>query len=175
MMGLLRNKRGYTLTELLVATGIMALVFPVLLMALDAGIRTYEFTEGQAEVNQNVRIAMDRVVLELREAGEIDFNRSNEQELVLWYNVNPARERFGKRIYRRSDSVLVVEILDKNGQRATNKDPRLIASNITGFRVILPPRGEEDSHRYVSVEITSRDESGRSVTLRNSIYLRRDQ
>lgn len=171
MRKVLRSKEGYTLTELLVAVGIMALVFPVLLMALDAGIRSYEFTEGQAEVNQNVRIAMDRVVLELREAGEIDFNRSNAQELVLWYNVNPADEKFGKRIYRRNDNVLVVEILDKNGQPAEEKKPRLIASNITGFRVILPSRGD----RYVTVEITSRDDSGRSITLRNGIYLRRDQ
>ena len=64
-----RNQKGFTLTELLIATGIMGFVLSAGLLALQAGTQASEVTTGRAEAQSNVRFALSQMAAEMRGAG----------------------------------------------------------------------------------------------------------
>jgi prepilin-type N-terminal cleavage/methylation domain-containing protein len=64
-----RDQRGFTLTELLVATAMMGFVLSAGLLALQAGTQASEVTTGRAEAQSNVRFALAQMVAEMRGAG----------------------------------------------------------------------------------------------------------
>jgi prepilin-type N-terminal cleavage/methylation domain-containing protein len=65
----LRDARGFTLTELLVATAMMGFVLSAGLLALQAGTQASEVATGRAEAQSNVRFALSQMVGEMRGAG----------------------------------------------------------------------------------------------------------
>ena len=64
-----RSQHGFTLSELLVACAVIAFVMAGLLTMLQSGQESYLRGSRQIEAQQNVRLTMDRVVDELRNAG----------------------------------------------------------------------------------------------------------
>jgi prepilin-type N-terminal cleavage/methylation domain-containing protein len=69
MIAPLRGQRGYTLTELLVVTAMVGLVMAGLLGLLVSGQRTFLEGSNRAEAQQNARLAIERMLSELRTAG----------------------------------------------------------------------------------------------------------
>jgi prepilin-type N-terminal cleavage/methylation domain-containing protein len=65
-MNTLRNQRGFTLAELLVVVAILALVLAGTLVALQQGQNAYQYGSGRVEVQQSARMAVDRMVRDLR-------------------------------------------------------------------------------------------------------------
>jgi type IV pilus assembly protein PilW len=65
----LRDQRGFTLTELLVATAMMAFVLSAGLLALQAGTQASEVATGRAEAQSNVRFALELMLSDMRGAG----------------------------------------------------------------------------------------------------------
>ncbi len=65
----LRSEHGFTLAELLVACAVIALVMPGLLIMLQSGQQTYLVGSNQVEAQQSVRVAIERMVQEIRNAG----------------------------------------------------------------------------------------------------------
>jgi prepilin-type N-terminal cleavage/methylation domain-containing protein len=63
------NQRGFTMVELLVACAVLGLVLAGLTGLLAAGQQAYLFGSTQVDAQQNVRMALDRMVKEIREAG----------------------------------------------------------------------------------------------------------
>src|SRR3989338_9716997 len=64
-----RSQRGFTLSELLVACAVITFVMAGLLVMLQSGQESYLRGSREIEAQQNVRLAIDRVVDELRDAG----------------------------------------------------------------------------------------------------------
>jgi type IV pilus assembly protein PilW len=64
-----RDQRGFTLTELLVATAMMAFVLSAGLLALQAGTQASEVASGRAEAQSNVRFALEQMLTDMRGAG----------------------------------------------------------------------------------------------------------
>jgi prepilin-type N-terminal cleavage/methylation domain-containing protein len=62
------RRRGFTLTELLVATAISAMLLTATGVALDASFKCYRANEESADLNQRARLAMHRMVQEVRSA-----------------------------------------------------------------------------------------------------------
>lgn len=60
---------GFTLAELLVAVAIIGLVLAGLLGMLMTGQTSYQVGSNQVEAQQSIRLALDRVVNEIRNAG----------------------------------------------------------------------------------------------------------
>jgi prepilin-type N-terminal cleavage/methylation domain-containing protein len=69
LRSVVRDARGFTLTELMVATAMMGFVLSAGLLALQAGTQASEVATGRAEANSNVRFALDRMLADMRGAG----------------------------------------------------------------------------------------------------------
>lgn len=65
----LLGQRGFTMVELLITTAIVGLVMAGLYVMLSSGQESYLVGTNQAEAQQNLRLAVDRMVQELRNAG----------------------------------------------------------------------------------------------------------
>lgn len=65
----LRCCRGFTLTELLVGTAILGLVMAGVLGVLKSGQESYRHGANQMEAQQTARMAMERLVRDIRGAG----------------------------------------------------------------------------------------------------------
>jgi prepilin-type N-terminal cleavage/methylation domain-containing protein len=65
----LSGQRGYTLVELLITTAIVGIVMAGLYVTLSSGQESYLVGTNQAEAQQNLRLALDRMVTDLRVAG----------------------------------------------------------------------------------------------------------
>jgi prepilin-type N-terminal cleavage/methylation domain-containing protein len=64
-----RGEAGFTLAEILMATAISSVVLLALYLLYDVNQVTFVKGEQQADLQQNARIAMDRIVRDLRLAG----------------------------------------------------------------------------------------------------------
>jgi prepilin-type N-terminal cleavage/methylation domain-containing protein len=65
----LRSEHGFTLAELLVACAVIALLMPALVIMLQSGQQTYLVGSNRIEAQQSVRVAIERMVQEIRSAG----------------------------------------------------------------------------------------------------------
>ncbi len=63
------NERGFTLAEMLVVCAIVGLVMASLLGLVMSGQQAYWFGTTQVDAQQTVRVAMERMVKDIREAG----------------------------------------------------------------------------------------------------------
>lgn len=66
---IVRNQRGFTLTELLVACAMIGVVMAGLFSILQSGQQSYLTGTNQVEAQQSLRLALLRVTNEIREAG----------------------------------------------------------------------------------------------------------
>jgi prepilin-type N-terminal cleavage/methylation domain-containing protein len=65
----MHNQRGFTLAEMLVVCAIVGLVMAGLLGLVMSGQQAYWFGTTQVDAQQSVRVAMERMVKDIREAG----------------------------------------------------------------------------------------------------------
>ncbi|MBI4271607.1 MAG: prepilin-type N-terminal cleavage/methylation domain-containing protein [Candidatus Rokubacteria bacterium] len=65
----MRRDDGFTLAELLVACAVIAFVMAGLLVMLQSGQQSYLVGSNQVEAQQNVRVALERMIREIRGAG----------------------------------------------------------------------------------------------------------
>ena len=68
-IGAMNDQRGYTLAEMLVVCAVVGLVMAGLLGLVMSGQQAYWFGTTQVDAQQTVRVAMERMVKEIREAG----------------------------------------------------------------------------------------------------------
>ena len=112
------NDRGYTLAELLVAVAVVGIVMAGLLSMLMTGQQSYLIGTNQAEAQQNLRIAIGRMMQEIRLAGEdptkVNFDAITNQTaagLTLQndWNANGAIQNAGTVGVTLNDGVTVVQ------------------------------------------------------------------
>ncbi len=72
------NERGYTLAEVLTAMAVLALLMAGLFLTLQEGQTVYSFGAGRAEVQQNARVGLERILRELRTACQVTIAQSND-------------------------------------------------------------------------------------------------
>ena len=68
---------GYSLVELLVASAVIVIVLLAVYMVYDTGIQDYARGTARADVQQNVRVALESMARELRTAGYAASNIPN--------------------------------------------------------------------------------------------------
>jgi prepilin-type N-terminal cleavage/methylation domain-containing protein len=67
----LRDERGFTLAELLIATAVIGLIMAGIFVLQVGGQQAYLFGSNRVETQQNARVALDLMTRELRSAGSI--------------------------------------------------------------------------------------------------------
>ncbi len=77
------NERGYSLAELLSAMAVLTLLLAGLLVTFQEGQNVYSFGAGRSEVQQNARVALDRMLRELRTAAQITTATSNDIQFTF--------------------------------------------------------------------------------------------
>lgn len=68
MRQILRNQRGFTLTEMLVVTAVLGLVLAAVFLIQQNGQQAYVWGSNRVETQQNARVALDLMLRELRSA-----------------------------------------------------------------------------------------------------------
>jgi type II secretory pathway component PulJ len=68
-MRVLRAQAGYSLADLLVATAVMGVLMSATLSALQSGLAAWGWGAGRVEAQQAIRVALERLARELRDAG----------------------------------------------------------------------------------------------------------
>jgi prepilin-type N-terminal cleavage/methylation domain-containing protein len=80
--GSLREQAGFTLVELMVAMSIFLLILVGIFQVFDPSRNAYQVSERKLDVQQNARVAMDRMARQIRMAGylpeNIDANNGND-------------------------------------------------------------------------------------------------
>jgi prepilin-type N-terminal cleavage/methylation domain-containing protein len=71
MRALLRDARGFSLTELLVAAAVLGVIMSGVLFVQMMGQQSYAMGSNRVEAQQNARVALDRMTRELRVAKEV--------------------------------------------------------------------------------------------------------
>ena len=104
------GERGLTLLEALVAAMLLSLIIMGSLLLFERGVRTWCWTEQEAEVVDNLRIAVDRVVYSVRrEATKITYpDPGVENETTLTFERQSAEPNVVKETvtYRVADQQL---------------------------------------------------------------------
>jgi len=77
------NERGYSLAELLSAVAVLTLLLAGLLVTFQEGLNVYSFGAGRSEVQQNARVALDRMLRELRTAAQIITASANDVKFTF--------------------------------------------------------------------------------------------
>ena len=78
------NKRGFSMLEILMAIGLFGMVAAVVFSVYVSGAKAWHRTENQAEVQQNLRIAIGTLTKELRKADSFKIRPGN-REVILTY------------------------------------------------------------------------------------------
>ena len=71
MRAVLRDQRGFTLTELLVVAAVLGLILAAVVLVQQRGQEAYIFGSHRVEVQQNNRAALELMVRELRSANSV--------------------------------------------------------------------------------------------------------
>jgi len=81
----IRNEKGFSLTELLIYSLLLMLVLSAVYGILMSAVRSWQTGENIAEIQQNARMAMDRMVSELRVSGGVVDDAIHDSTTTIIY------------------------------------------------------------------------------------------
>ncbi|HKB25461.1 MAG TPA: prepilin-type N-terminal cleavage/methylation domain-containing protein [Methylomirabilota bacterium] len=162
----INDQRGYTLAELLTAMAVLGLLLAGLLLTLQEGQTAYQYSAGRAEVQQNARVALDRMLRELRTATTIITSTSTDVKFTYCDGTNPATTP--------CDSTMLITVeyslsgasapylLQRNQTGAANQPDTLIggvsALTITYYDINNVVTTTAANVRSIDIQLTTRPE-----------------
>jgi len=166
------NRKGFSLIEMMVALGILSLIIIGLVTFFSGGTRAWVTGQYQLEAQRNARLAMDRMVKEIREAdsindsstlNKISFHTPFDGDIIYNYNSGD------KAIYRQKngnssiliDNVLVFEAIYWN-RSEVEKTPSSESDEISKLHIELKVDVDKDSNPDITLNT--------DVNLRNYGY-----
>jgi Tfp pilus assembly protein PilV len=158
-MRYMNREHGFTIVEAVVAALLMVAVFFAVLTVYGHGMAIWSSGERRADVQDNLRIGMDRLTRELRQAEKL-ASTTDSSRLVFTdaggdtveysvYNGNQLTRTVGGEVY-------------------------LVASNVTGLSLTYKPYGMGDvvNNRYVDIVLTGQAAGIDPVTLKTTTQIR---
>jgi prepilin-type N-terminal cleavage/methylation domain-containing protein len=91
-VGSLRGQGGFTLVELMVAMSIFLLILVGIFQVFDPSRNAYQVSTRKLDVQQNARVAMDRMARQIRMAGYFPENIDNDPTNDLSNSIQVATE-----------------------------------------------------------------------------------
>jgi Tfp pilus assembly protein PilW len=83
---LLREERGFTLTEMMVTTMVMIMMLFALYSLFDMSLRVFAFGNNKVEAMENARLGLERMEREIRAAYPVDANDPANSHLFFSAN-----------------------------------------------------------------------------------------
>ncbi|MFO7952357.1 MAG: prepilin-type N-terminal cleavage/methylation domain-containing protein [Bacillota bacterium] len=147
------KQNGMTLIEIMVALSILGLVLTAIYSFYLSGLSGWYRSTGQMEYQQTARIAMDKMIRELRFAHSINFNDQgkcysesgdefafNHHYEIICFKTKKESSDSDLTLYRfrlagedESDQLFFEQRTDNNNHYATN----LVAKNVTALEFIV--------------------------------------
>ncbi|MDI6705416.1 MAG: prepilin-type N-terminal cleavage/methylation domain-containing protein [Bacillota bacterium] len=81
-----KGKGGFSLVELLVSLGLIGLVIAAAGLLYFSGVKGWERSENQVEVQQNLRIALNTLSTEVRKADVIEIDKIQKKITLTFYD-----------------------------------------------------------------------------------------
>jgi len=153
----MNNERGYTLAELLTAMAVMGLLLAGLLLTLQEGQTAYQYGAGRAEVQQNARVALERMLRELRSASTITTSSANAVTFTYLDDTNTLIT-----VAYSLSGAGAPYLLQRNQTGAANQPDTLIGGVTSLAITYYDPSGVATSTaanvRSIDIQITTRSE-----------------
>ncbi len=147
---IIKNNKGFTLVELLVALGILSMVLLPLTMTVTTGYRTFYVQEENIDVMQNGRFALDRITNKIRKANPEDLEVSNNTLKVDNYT------------YYKQGTQLMEKI---------NNTSNDIARYIETF-FITKNDNSQGQIKSIDITIILKSQRSKDYTLKTTVYIR---
>lgn len=154
-----KSEKGLTLIELLVTLAITGFIITALYTFYLAGLNSWNRAVDRLEYQQTARIALDKVISELRYAQEVEIVQSSPQMLYFYTKHNGKNTLFRFRLS--SGQLLFEQRKDFDTHHATN----VVALGIKNLLFTI------DDDENVLITITA-GEGQREVTLSGSVHPR---
>jgi prepilin-type N-terminal cleavage/methylation domain-containing protein len=157
------RERGFTLVEVVVAVSIFSLVVGAALALYQQAVLSWHKDETRVDVQESLRIGLDRMGRELRTA--VEFYEANNNSVKF-------KSADGKtvRYYQNADKEQLM-------REVNNDRPNPVASYVTGLTLVYygtdnnPPQNLE-SIRRVEITLTGRKGNGPEVKMTTSVRIR---
>lgn len=159
-MRCIRREQGFTVVEAVVAALMMVTVFFAILTVYGHGLSTWCSGERRADVQDSLRIGMDRLTRELRQAKELD-STTDSSKLVF---IDADGETVEYSVYNGSQLA-----------RTVNGEVYFVANNVTGLSLTYKPYGltpDVTSNRYVDIVLTGQAAGIDPVNLKTTTQIR---
>ncbi len=164
------NNRGYTLLEMMVTTFIVLMIFFSISTLLLSGVKSWREGENRVDVRQNVRIAMDRVAREVRQAAYlttvIGYTNKTSPTYQPYYQKNLVfKDQNGQTVkYYLSNKQLI---------RGVGSATYEIAVNIQEINFYYEPStADRVNQKMVTVNIVSTGKQNEKVKMESKIKIR---
>ena len=188
----IRNQKGVTLVELILATLVLIIIVGVLSRILSKGLDSIDYGNKETELRQNGRVALTRITRELRQCQSvvavsneaefpkyIEFDDSNGIRMKLRRNAVTGNLDYGPSDYLNanplsSDYALVGPILQSLGISCYRED-----KNDEGIKtgIIKMDIVDESLVRVIIVSLSLEEIFGdktHTVNLRSAVFLRKE-
>jgi len=166
-----KNKKGFSLIELMVVVAILSLIILGLVTFFTGGVRSWITGQNQLSAQRNARQAMDRMVREIREASNIiagstsskriNFNTPWNSNLYYTWSGNKWEAIF------EGTNPLINNVQNLTFKYFNNSDP---------CEEIIPPLTSETASKiskvYIDLMIDVDKDSNPDITLNSDINLR---
>jgi prepilin-type N-terminal cleavage/methylation domain-containing protein len=86
---LLREERGFTLTEMMITTVIWLIVLFALYSLFDMSIRAFSFGNNKVEAVENARLGLEKMEREIRQAYKVDSSADPAQNHLFFNMTSP--------------------------------------------------------------------------------------
>jgi prepilin-type N-terminal cleavage/methylation domain-containing protein len=162
----IKNKKGFSLIEMMVALGILSLIIIGLVTFFAGGTRAWVTGQYQLEAQRNARLSMDRMVREIREADYIrNSSLSSSVDFHTPFHGNISYSLSGNDLKRDSNTV-INNVLTLDFSYFDNSDTKLDTF----------PLSDEDASKiskvHIDFQVDVDKDSSPDITLNSDINLR---
>jgi prepilin-type N-terminal cleavage/methylation domain-containing protein len=150
------NRKGFSLIEMMVALGILSLLIIGSVTFFSGGTRAWVTGQYQLEAQRNARLAMDRMVKEIREGNNIDEINSNPTTIKINYLAS-----FGKNsvTYSLSDNTI-------------SRDGIPLINNVKTLNFTYPDAPAPISKVHILLEVDVDKDDSPDIILNTDVNLR---
>jgi len=122
------NNHGYTLIEIVVVIVVLGIISGVTFQIVASGVEVFKKSSGRKELSDQGRLALDRMVRELRDAKEITATSGDS---ITFKKAHPSAQDSAEEIKFQLNGANLERIADPSGSSITS----VLAANVSSFTV----------------------------------------